>query len=84
MGGYNTHYLLTNAPVTPLDRGNTAFNFPMVRLHGLFFLKNQLTKYLDLSLGVDWMWTKRDDHAPKSERVDLKFTYMFQKGSLEN
>ena len=34
--------------------------------------KNQFTKSLGLSLGVNWMWTKRNDHAPKIERVVFK------------
>ena len=30
------------------------------------FLKNQCTKHVDPSLGVNQMWTKRNDHAPKA------------------
>ena len=41
--------------------------------YGLIPLKkNQFTEPLGPSLlGVNWMWTTRDDHAPKSECVDL-------------
>ena len=35
------------------------------------FLKNQYTKPLGPSLGVNQMWVKRNDHAPKSQCVDL-------------
>jgi hypothetical protein len=34
-------------------------------------LKKQFTKPLFPSLGVNRMWTKRNDHAPKSSCVDL-------------
>ena len=37
----------------------------MVRL-----LKNLVLKALGPSLGVNQTWTKKNDHAPKSERVD--------------
>ena len=30
------------------------------------FLKKNYIKSLGSSLGVNWMWTKRNDHAPKS------------------
>ena len=35
------------------------------------FQKKQFTKSLGPSLGVNWIWTKRDGHAPKSECVDF-------------
>jgi hypothetical protein len=42
---------------------------------GLFpwsdFLKNQLTKSLELWLRVNQMWTKRNGHAPKNECADF-------------
>ena len=47
-----------------------------------FFFKNQSTKPLDPSLCVNWMWTKRNDCASKSERADF-FIYMSKKGSFE-
>ena len=45
------------------------FNGPtsMVRL-----LKNSVLKALGPSLGVNQMWTKTNDHAPKNECADLK------------
>ena len=43
------------------------------------FLKNQFTKPLGLSLGVNRMWSKKNDHAPKSECVDYLKIYA-QKG----
>ena len=39
------------------------------------FLKNQFTKPLGLSLGVNQMRTKKNDLAPKSEFVDF---YLFK------
>ena len=41
----------------------------MVQLPGSTFLKNQFTKSLGPSLGVNGMCTKRNDHAPKSECI---------------
>ena len=38
------------------------------------FLKNQFTKLVGLSLGVNRMWIKRDDHAPK---VDVMMIFIF-------
>jgi hypothetical protein len=38
------------------------------------FLKNLVLKVLGLSLGTNRMWTKKNDHAPKSECVDF---YLF-------
>jgi hypothetical protein len=41
----------------------------MVQFLGSDFLENQFIKLLGPSLGVNGMWTKRNDHAPKSECV---------------
>ena len=45
--------------------------FSVVRLHGpisvVRFFRNQFTKPLGPSLGVNQMWTMRSDHAPKKE-----------------
>ena len=38
----------------------------MVRLPWSELLKNQFTRFMGPSLGVNRMWTKRNDHAPKS------------------
>jgi hypothetical protein len=38
----------------------------MIRLH-----KNLVLRALGLSLGVNRMWTKNNDHAPKSEGADF-------------
>jgi hypothetical protein len=40
--------------------------FFMVRFHGLI-PQNQFTKLLGPSLGVNRMWIKRNDHAPKND-----------------
>ena len=41
-------------------------------IHGpIFFKKNQYTKPLGPSLGVNQMWTKENDHAPKNECADF-------------
>jgi hypothetical protein len=42
----------------------------MVQLPWSDFLKYQFTKPLGPSLGVNQIWAKRNDHAPKSECVD--------------
>jgi hypothetical protein len=34
-----------------------------------FLKEEQFTKPLGLSLGVNYVWTKRNDHAPKFECV---------------
>ena len=39
----------------------------MVQLPWYDFLKRRFTKPLHHSVGVNQMWTKRNDHAPKSE-----------------
>ena len=50
---------------------------------GLFqwsnFLKKSILKALSPSLGVNRMWTKKNDHAPKSECADFILIYA-QKG----
>ena len=38
----------------------------------VWILKNPFTKPLGPSLGVNQMWTKRNDHAPKSKKGQLK------------
>ena len=48
--------------------------------HGPISLKNQLTKSLGPSVGVNRMWTKRYDHALKRECVD--FFNIVSKGQL--
>ena len=40
-------------------------------IHWSDFLKKSITKPLGPSLGVNRMWTKRNDHATKSECVDF-------------
>ena len=55
--------------------------FSMVQLPWSHFLKNQFTKLLGPSLGVNQTWTKRNDHAPKSECIRLFLIYV-QKGQF--
>ena len=43
----------------------------MVQLPWSNFLKIQFTNSLGPSLGVNRMWTKKNDHAPKSESADF-------------
>ena len=57
-------------------------SFPMVQLPWSHILNNQFTKVFGLSLGVNRMWSKRNDHASKSECADF-FKYMSNKGSFE-
>ena len=56
------------------------FFFPcsvfMVQLPWSDFLKNQFTKPLGPSLGVNWMWTKRNDHVLKSECIFFFLIYV--------
>ena len=54
----------------------------MVQLPWSDLLKtNQFTKPLGPSLDVNRMWTKRNDHAPKSECANLNFYFnIYQKG----
>ena len=42
------------------------------------FFKSKFTKLLGPSLGVNWMWTKRYNHASKHEHVDV-FNICLQK-----
>ena len=49
-------------------------------MHGLISLKNQFTKPLGPSLGVNQMWNKRNDHAPKVN-VLIFLIYMLKKCS---
>jgi hypothetical protein len=46
--------------------------FSWSNFHGLISYKNQFIKSLGPSLGVNQMWTKRSDHTPRSECVNLK------------
>ena len=64
-----------------LEDGLFAWFDLMVQLPWSDFLKNQFTKPLGPSLGVNWIWIKRNDHAPKSECVDL-FFFNVQKGQF--
>ena len=43
----------------------------MVQIPLSDFLKHLFTKYVGPPLGVNQMWTKRNDHASKSEFVDF-------------
>jgi hypothetical protein len=56
----------------------------MVRVYGLTFVvrlhKKLVLRALGPSLGVNRMWTKKSDHAPKSEGVD--FLIHAQKGQF--
>ena len=54
----------------------------MVQLPWPNLLTNQFIRPLGPSLGVNRTWTKRNDHAPKSECVDFFIIYV-QKGSFE-
>ena len=47
--------------------------FSMVQLSWFDFFLNQFTKPLGPSLGVNWMWTKMNDNALKSECVGFFF-----------
>ena len=51
----------------------------MVQLPWSDFLDNRFTKPLGPSLGVNQMWTKKDDHAPKSECANI-FKYISKNG----
>ena len=55
----------------------------MAFFHGRTSLKNNFINSLGSSLGVNWMWTKGNNHAPKSECAGF-FWYMSEKGSFEN
>ena len=41
-----------------------------------FLIKYKFTKPLGPSVGVNQIWTKRNDHAPKNECVVLKKIYV--------
>ena len=60
--------------------------FSMLRVHGptsmVRLLKEIVLKALGPSLGVKQMWTKKNDHAPKSECADF-FKYMLKIGNSE-
>jgi hypothetical protein len=47
-----------------------------------FLYKNQFTKFLGPSLGVNRMWTKRNDHTPKVKNLIDFFKYMSRNGSF--
>ena len=68
-------YIYNLGPVYTMDHEVRPWKFSIVRLDGPIsrsdFLKNQFTKLLGSSLGVNRMWTKRNHHAPKSECVDF-------------
>ena len=49
---------------------------------GPILKKTLSTKYLGFSLGVNRMWTKRNEHAPKSKCADF-FKYIPKKGKFE-
>ena len=63
-----------------MDHGR--WPFPWSNFHGPISLKYQLTKPLGPSLGVNQMWTKNNDHAPKGE-CGFSYKYMPQKASFE-
>ena len=60
--------------------------FSMVRVHAPTFmvrlLKKSVLKALGPSLGVNRMWTKKNDHASKSECADF-FLIRAQKGQFK-
>ena len=67
-----------------LDHGR--WPFLMVWVHGptsmVRLLENIVWKALGPSLGVNQMWTKKNDHAPKSECVGI-FEYMLKRAILK-
>jgi hypothetical protein len=79
------HFMLSRKIFNPLssrpfytmimksDHGGWPFPWSglLVQLPWSGFQKDQFTKPLGPSLGVNQMWTKRSDHAPKSECVDI-------------
>ena len=88
--GFNKRIIASNLlwPVYTIDTKSDhgRWFFSKVRRDGStsmvwFLKKKQITKPLGPSLGVNWMWTKRNDCAPKSEWVDF-FYYMPKKGSF--
>ena len=48
-----------------------------------FLFLNQFTKPLGPSLGVNRMWTKRNDHAPKNECASFLLKYMSKRVALK-
>ena len=68
------------------DRGKWVFfslNNLMVQLPWSSFLKNQFMKSLGPSLGVNWMWTKSNDHAPESECVEFFLSICLERTILK-
>ena len=66
------------------DNGRWPFQWSefKVQLIRSDFFKIVVMKALGPSLGVNWMWTKKNDHAPKNERIDF-VKYMSKKGNVE-
>ena len=60
----------------------THISMPLV--HGLISLKKSILKALGPSLGVNWMWTKRYDHALISEGADFYFLIYAKKRAVKN
>jgi hypothetical protein len=56
----------------------------MVQLSWFVFLENQFTKSLGFSRGVNWMWTKSNDHARKNERVVFFFYICSKRVVIKN
>jgi hypothetical protein len=61
-----------------MEEGISQWSKFMVRL-----LKKIVLKALGSSLGVNQLWTKKNDHAPKNDCGDLFFIYMPEKGIFE-
>ena len=55
-----------------MDHGRWSFSL-WSNFHGPISYKIQFTKFLGSSLGLNRMWTKRNDHASKSDCVDFFF-----------
>ena len=51
--------------------------------HGLSSGKKTIYKAFGLSLGVNRIWIKKNDHVPKSPFSLSFFSYMSKKGTLE-
>ena len=68
--------MLTLGPLDTMDHER----WPFSMLRFLQKISLQLTKPLGPSLGVNRMWTKRNDNAPKNECADC-LIYV-QKGSF--
>jgi hypothetical protein len=54
-----------------MDDGLFMWSDLMVQLPWSDSFKNQFTNILGPSLGVNQMWTERNDHAPESECDDF-------------